>query len=390
MSTIYIKRGSKFQHADQADLQVYDTLPVGTYTIGFDPNSGQFFFEIVDAFVPLKKVYGDTLANADRIMRTFLDRPSTTGVMLSGEKGSGKTLLAKQLSIKATELGIVTILINAPWKGEGFNTFIQSIEQPALMLFDEFEKVYDDEDQSAVLTLLDGTYSSKKLFVMTCNDKYKLSTYMHNRPGRFYYALAYKGVSEKFIREYCQDNLNDKSKIESIVRYSATFEAFNFDILKAMVEEMNRYSESVRDVLKFLNVSSDSDTFEYEIVRFVPDVSNEMFTDCSMAFYDPNINGGHRHSVSKNCFVQLYLYRPPTDEDDYVRPSDTALICKVRDHKTVEEMTKGLEYYDHQQAQFTFENIVEFTGETIIYKNGNSELHLKKKSYSSFDTTVYF
>ena len=47
---------------------------------------------------------------------------------------------------------VPTIVINAPWKGDKFNTFIQAIEQPCAILFDEFEKVYDRDDQEKILT----------------------------------------------------------------------------------------------------------------------------------------------------------------------------------------------------------------------------------------------
>jgi hypothetical protein len=42
--------------------------------------------------------------------------------------------------------------------------------------------------------------------------------------------------------------------VEQIVSIAGLFEAFNFDMLQAMVQEMNLYDESPRDVLKWLNV----------------------------------------------------------------------------------------------------------------------------------------
>ena len=59
------------------------------------------------------------------------------------EKGSGKTLLAQHTSILAAkEHGIPTIVVNKPWFGDNFNSFIQSISQPLIIFFDEFEKVH--------------------------------------------------------------------------------------------------------------------------------------------------------------------------------------------------------------------------------------------------------
>ena len=41
---------------------------------------------------------------------------------------------------------------------------------------------------------------------------------------------------------------------QQIITISGVFEAFNFDMLKAMVEEMNRYGETPEQVLEYLNV----------------------------------------------------------------------------------------------------------------------------------------
>lgn len=37
------------------------------------------------------------------------------------------------------------------------------------------------------------------------------------------------------------------------------FEEFNFDMLSSLVEEMNRFQESPRDAVRFLNISSNGD-----------------------------------------------------------------------------------------------------------------------------------
>ena len=72
---------------------------------------------------------------------------------------------------------------------------MQDIEQPCIILFDEFEKVYDDQDQEKALTLLDGVFPSRKLFIMTVNNKWRVNEHMRNRPGRIYYMLDFAGFS---------------------------------------------------------------------------------------------------------------------------------------------------------------------------------------------------
>ena len=264
--TYFLKSGTRFNVSTKEAMDLHDALPAGTYTIKFDKMSGSFYLEQIDGFEIKGKIYGDTKRTAQRVLNTFMDRSASTGIMLTGEKGSGKTLLAKMLSLDAQVQGIPTIVINQPWCGEDFNAFIQMIEQPTVILFDEFEKVYDREDQEKMLTLLDGVYPSKKLFILTCNDKWRVNEHMRNRPGRIYYMLDYKGLDNDFIVEYCQDNLNNKSYIQAICRIAMVFTQFNFDMLKAMVEEMNRYGETPQEVMKMLNTRPEfSEEAKYKV-----------------------------------------------------------------------------------------------------------------------------
>ncbi len=264
--TYFLKQGNTYKVAKKEAMDLRDLLPVGNYVIKKNDMTGELYLEGIESFEFSGKVYGDTVQRADRILNSFNNRPATTGVMLTGEKGSGKTLLAKMLSIRGYSQNIPTIVINAPWCGDAFNAFVQSIEQPVIVVFDEFEKVYDESEQEQMLTLLDGVYPTKKLFVLTCNDKWRVNQHMRNRPGRIFYSLEYKGLEADFIREYCQDNLEAKEHIEKIVGIAGTFGQFNFDMLKALVEEMNRYNETPQEAMAMLNVKPEySDDGRYSV-----------------------------------------------------------------------------------------------------------------------------
>ena len=264
-----MKSGNTFRIATKESMDLHEVLPVGNYVVKQDQFENFFIEQIEDFDVPTK-MYGDTLRNTDRIINSFWDRDKSTGVMLVGEKGSGKTLLSKNICVEMAKQGVPTIVINAAWHGDKFNTLIQSIQQPCIVLFDEFEKVYNGEEQEAMLTLLDGIYSSRKLFLLTSNDKWRVDSHMRNRPGRIFYMVNFTGLDEAFIREYCGDNLNDKSHTDKIVNIASVFSAFNFDMLKAMVEEMNRYNESPQEALRILNVKAEFDsgaTYSVEVYR---------------------------------------------------------------------------------------------------------------------------
>jgi ATPase family associated with various cellular activities (AAA) len=267
--THFLKNGNTWRVASNSALDLHDQLPAGNYIIKAD-QFGNLFLEEIDGFTAPTKIYGDTLKTADRILHTFHDRPAATGVLLTGEKGSGKTLLSKMLSIKAAEQGIPTIVINHPWKGDAFNKLIQDIQQPCIVLFDEFEKVYDREAQEQMLTLLDGVFPSKTLFVLTCNDKWRIDTHMRNRPGRIYYSLDYAGLTMEFIEEYCDDCLHNLQHKDGVCKIASLFGAFNFDMLKALIEEMNRYGETAQEAMKLLNTKPEfANNDEYTVQLIV-------------------------------------------------------------------------------------------------------------------------
>jgi hypothetical protein len=272
--TLYVRRANIFTPTDDGNLDVRDKLPAGNFIVKRTPD-GDWFFEKVDSFQINFKLYGDTLPNTTRILNTFNNREAATGVMLTGEKGSGKSLLAKSLSIEAAKQDMPTLIINTPWFGDSFNKLIQDIHQPCVVLFDEFEKIYDREDQQKMLTLLDGVFPTKKLFVLTCNDKWRVDRHLRNRPGRIHYLINYGGVSTEFIHEYCNDNLLNLQYVDHICKLTSAFNTFNFDMLKALVAEMNMYNEAPDHALKMLNINpEDADDCRFK-AHFTPAETKE-------------------------------------------------------------------------------------------------------------------
>lgn len=258
MTQVYLRSGNRFTPANSEQLAMEPDLPPGTYTIVVTPTGYQL--ELIENFALPAKMYGDTANKAERILGTFLSRPASTGVLLEGAKGSGKTVLSKLMStLGREEHNLITIVINQALYGESFNFFLQAISQPTIIIFDEYEKVYDHEEQKQLLTIFDGVYASKKLFILTCNDKYQIDSFMHNRPGRMYYSLSFGGLSQEFITEYCEDNLVEKNNLKGVLTVAGFFSEFSFDMLKALVEEMNRYNETATQAMDMLNIKPESD-----------------------------------------------------------------------------------------------------------------------------------
>jgi len=304
--TFYLKNGANFKPADEEALNLHEHLPAGNYVIKVDPFENLYFEQIDDFDLP-SRIYGDTIRNAERIINTFQDRPATTGVLLSGEKGSGKTMLAKMLSARCAEAGMPTIVINSAWVGDKFNTLMQNIEQPCVVLFDEFEKTYDRDEQTQILTLLDGVFPSKKLFILTCNDQWRIDNHMRNRPGRIYYALDFVGLDQDFITEYCNENLINKQHTSSVCKLATLFAEFNFDMLKALVEEMNRYGESPQDALEMLNAKPTTDkSGKYHVTLTRNGTSVKVESDSEF---------WHGNPIAHKDGITVYEDEPPEGED---------------------------------------------------------------------------
>jgi ATPase family associated with various cellular activities (AAA) len=353
MASYYLKSGNTYRVSSKEALDLHEKLPAGNYVIKQDP-MGNLFLETIDNFEIKGKRYGDLTSNCDRILNTFNDRPATTGVMLAGEKGSGKSLLAKAISLQAAEDGIPTIVINAPWAGDKFNSFLQSIEQPCVILFDEFEKVYPSEEQEQILTLLDGVFPSKKLFVLTCNDKWRVDSHMRNRPGRIFYMLDFKGLTNDFIVEYCEDNLKNKSHIEKICNIATLFGQFNFDMLKALVEEMNRYNEAPEEALRMLNTK-------------------------------PEFDNGNQYSIELDIAGTVINTKQMDGREWKGNPLQQTVSIE---YQTIEKDDDGDEYTDWNTVRFTATEIKKIdpaTGKFVFINKDGARLTLskiKEKSYN--------
>jgi len=88
------KNGNKFRITSKVNPNLHKTLPVGTYSVNVDTCGGEFYLETIEDFHLKGKLYRDVVNSSLRNWNTFISWPRSTGVLLVGEKGSGKTLLA--------------------------------------------------------------------------------------------------------------------------------------------------------------------------------------------------------------------------------------------------------------------------------------------------------
>ncbi|AFC21817.1 ATPase [Cronobacter phage vB_CsaM_GAP32] len=268
-----------------------DKIPPGTYTVEQNPQNGEFYLQRSAPFTRPAKVYGEMKNRNEKVINTFLSREGkNTGVLLSGTKGAGKTQLAKDVSIALAEHGIPTIIVQDCYVSGGFINFIKAIEDKALILFDEFEKVYNKQEyQESILTLLDGTGSYNKLYILTSNNR-NVSEFLRNRPSRIYYHFEYKKLPKSVMLDLLNDKLVNKSFIPQFETLWDVAETISFDIIQCLIEELNRYpTQTFTETFKELNVEIDArDGNAYVLseltVNGIPFKFDELYTNCFTSF----------------------------------------------------------------------------------------------------------
>ncbi|NBR00536.1 MAG: ATP-binding protein [Actinobacteria bacterium] len=269
----YLKRDNTWSLTPDTRLDVRDALPPGNYTVCRNALSGDYFLEECAPFTLPAKLYGKTVPWSERILNSFHNDDHQTGVLLSGTKGSGKTLLSKYI---ATTSGLPVLIVNDAFSDDRFLRTIQGVEQPAVILFDEFEKLYDREAQGRVLTLFDGVYTARnKVMILTCNERTQVRDLFHNRPGRIRYAIDFHGLGAEFIKEYCADNLVNADYLDDIIKVAVSCGDFNFDMLQSFVRELNMYGGTVEDTVEILNVKPIATSrTKWDMVLSVPSLPN--------------------------------------------------------------------------------------------------------------------
>lgn len=80
------------------EIKTHEKLPKGFYTVCFSKMMG-FYLKKENNFVINEKLYGSATQKAENIVKSFTVFNRNCGVILSGKKGIGKTLCAKQICI---------------------------------------------------------------------------------------------------------------------------------------------------------------------------------------------------------------------------------------------------------------------------------------------------
>lgn len=381
-----IQTGTIYRVYDDS-MQTHNQLPAQVYLACFDPQSGPFLKKYSDLEVS-EKIYGVHLEKVDKVLNSFKAFTRNLGVILSGDKGIGKSLFSKLLSIKAIENGFPLIIVNSYFPGVG--EYLAEIDQEVVVLFDEFDKTFELSERSGrddnaekrspqteMLTLFDGVAQGKKLFVVTCNDINALSKFIVNRPGRFHYHFRFEYPTAAEVEEYLMDSLKtDKAKeeIKNVITFAQKTK-LNYDCLRSIAFELNlglTFKEAIQD-LNILNLERERytlaiymsngarlvmkncviDMFADQEIHF-EFCDNETYEDIFSAYFNPiHVEWSDMGSVIRGQHIKIDWYNYITTEDpdkiEYLSEDERKTREKYKGSTPVKleiirEKAKGLHY----------------------------------------------
>ena len=176
----------------------------------------------------------------------------TTGVLLSGMKGSGKTLMAKKI---AKESGLPIIVIDSKVSSDDIEPFFAKITTDVCVIFDEIDKYWNTR---YLLSFLDGVKPTcKKLVIATCNDEKDINSYLNDRCSRIRYKKKFGGLEKATVEGIINDIVKDKNKANAAAEYiCSNVETVSYDNIIIFGEEIkNNPDDSFDDIIEFLNIA---------------------------------------------------------------------------------------------------------------------------------------
>lgn len=235
----------------------YDLINGKVYNLKWDRYNGMSYFEEDGSLSLPSKVY--TTKSDDIFIKrvnTYFQKTSklSTGVMLSGIKGTGKTVMAKVIA-KNSNLPI--IVVDEDYPTGRINDFFRKFETPVTIIFDEVDKHWDTED---LLGWLDGVQTNaKKLVLFTCNNEDRVNDYLKDRCSRVRYIRHFEANDNaRFLREILRDKGITEDKIEDTYTFIVNnFGLLSIDNILSFIDEKLLFPElSNEEIFNDMNISS--------------------------------------------------------------------------------------------------------------------------------------
>lgn len=187
----------------------------------------------------------------NKVINTFTKTQKlTTGVLLSGIKGSGKTLMAKHIAMNSN---VPIIVVDKSVRAGDIESFFSRIKIDTCVIFDELDKYWST---SYLLGFLDGVKpTGKKLVICTCNDEGEVSEYLNDRCSRIRYKRDFKCLGVDAILGILTDVMDEEKAYDVASFIADNLGVISYDNVIVFADEViNNPNESLEDILEDLNI----------------------------------------------------------------------------------------------------------------------------------------
>jgi len=356
------------------DDTALDNLPARIYTLTYNEFQGFYLSITNDQLHIPAKIYGNTKTRVDKCIKSYLERPMSTGILMTGHKGTGKTLLMSMLANKMVkDLGIPVILIRSAYGGEQFMSFIELLGECCLV-FDEFAKMYNkdsDAPQESLLSLMDGVDKTKRMIIMTENSEFDINEFMFNRPSRIYYHFKYNKMDEDSIKDYCTDFGVEEDITKEIFELARKTRIFSFDMLQSIVEEYLRFKQPISEIITDLNI--DIDERDEEVIEVIKIMNKTTQKEFQLASFQTNI-------IQKPLSYDYAVIAIIDNHEDYDVISPNQPPSHTKASGTVEDFSnkrknKKMKKLEEKTRSITFSesDLVYETSGNLIYQCDNDD-----------------
>lgn len=260
MDKKFLKVGKNVSFKFNTDGLECDLTPGMVYNIKVDSYTRVVSLEETTPFSMPSKVYCTSRDKRfiDKVINSYkLSENGFTGVMLSGLKGSGKTIMAKSI---ANDSNLPIINIDKSIRPWALKVLVELLGDTNIcFMFDELDKLLEDYDDSALLQILDGADTKgKHMILFTCNNEKYISEYLIDRCSRIRYWRKFDEMSPSLIMEVLNDKLNDKKEVESLTDFiKDNFEICSFDNIASFINEVNNYpTTTFEELFEDMNLTS--------------------------------------------------------------------------------------------------------------------------------------
>lgn len=353
-----------FYSVTEESYEIHENLPLGVYQLTKRLDGEYDLIKIKDLSLP-NKLYGD-LSIVDKWIKSFNTFDKNLGILLSGLKGSGKTIYAKKFCIDSKR---PVILINEPISGEGFNRILSAKELNGSVIFiDEYEKIYNDRDkENLLLSILDGQVDNHLAFVLTVNESSLVSSNIINRPGRIKYLKSFGSLDFDTIDQVIQDRLDNQKHKDDLVSSLKKLDFITYDILNTIIDEINIFDEPASICCKNLNLSRE-DVY-VKVSEEIDGISYDTNVITKILFSDSD-------GSTDTSIISFYLSIDSSKNNNY--------ISKVEEINKEDEIIKETEYISGYESDINMINDNEY----CLTKNNRkfilSKFHLSNTTRKLF------